>query len=191
MESYALQVFELGTFLVICWVGVSYVQGLEPSVDTAAHQAVAGAIAPDQRPDQMPGGDLVSAEDEIRYEKLSDGSLVAMQPGTRMQVYLSGKDSRTVSLNRGEACFTVAKDPKRPFTVQTDLINVTAVGTSFTVRASACGKILDVHQGTVRVAIRASGNAVVREYKAGEKIELNQSCSKRAGSSASSAPKGK
>jgi transmembrane sensor len=41
---------------------------------------------------------------------------------------------RQVKLDRGEAWFQVAKDPQRPFVVESGPVRVRAVGTAFSVR---------------------------------------------------------
>jgi transmembrane sensor len=64
---------------------------------------------------------------------LTDGSLVHLNKNSRMRVRV-GERRREIVLERGEAQFTVARDPARPFDVQADTTTVRAVGTVFSVR---------------------------------------------------------
>jgi transmembrane sensor len=52
----------------------------------------------------------------------------------------------------GEAFFTVAKDPRRPFVVRAGGLQVIAVGTAFNVRKAGDRIVVTVTEGAVRVA---------------------------------------
>jgi len=65
------------------------------------------------------------------------------------EVFTSGE--RRVRLLRGEAYFTVTKDPKRPFMVEAGKVTVRAVGTAFAVRLEADLIDVLVTEGTVQV----------------------------------------
>jgi transmembrane sensor len=101
---------------------------------------------------------------ERREVVLADGSLVQVDPETRLRVKYS--DSvRRVFLERGRALFHVAKNPSRPFLVQADDTTVRAVGTAFGVEQLLHGVIVTVAEGKVAVseaspAISSSGKAV-------------------------------
>jgi transmembrane sensor len=75
---------------------------------------------------------------EIRRVPLADGSLVAINTQTALDVAMKPK-SRRVVLRQGEAWFQVAKDPQRPFVVAAGLVRVRAVGTAFSVRRGEDG----------------------------------------------------
>lgn len=64
---------------------------------------------------------------------LIDNSHLVLNSATELEVRF-GRDSRRVTLRKGEALFTVAQDAKRPFKVATGDSEVTALGTSFQVR---------------------------------------------------------
>lgn len=66
---------------------------------------------------------------------LSDGSNIILNSGSSIR-YVKGfdKDKREVFLD-GEAYFNVFKDPDRPFTVRKANVSITALGTSFNVKA--------------------------------------------------------
>lgn len=65
--------------------------------------------------------------------ELDDGSVVTLNTASQLVVDYS-EQVRRIVLERGEAYFEVAEDPKRPFTVDLGLRSVTAVGTAFNVR---------------------------------------------------------
>jgi transmembrane sensor len=69
---------------------------------------------------------------EQRIVELEDHSRITMDAATGLRVRLS-KESRTVHLAEGQAQFSVAKDPSRPFKVIAGDRTVVAVGTVFTV----------------------------------------------------------
>ncbi len=62
-------------------------------------------------------------------------------------------------LVHGEALFTVAKNPKRPFVVRAAGVNVRAVGTAFNVKLAGPGVEVLVTEGAVRVE-RQSASAI-------------------------------
>lgn len=69
---------------------------------------------------------------------LEDGSTVELNAGSKVRYPLHFSDSsRSISLEEGEAFFTVAADPARKFMVNTGELITTALGTSFNIRAYA------------------------------------------------------
>jgi transmembrane sensor len=100
---------------------------------------------------------------ERREVTLADGSIVDLAPSSDVRVRLLAK-RRLVSLNRGEALFHVAKNPKRPFIVTADNTSVRAVGTAFDVARRAGGVAVTVVEGRVSVTTQAS---LVPRIKAG------------------------
>jgi transmembrane sensor len=81
-------------------------------------------------------------------QTLSDGSVVELKDGSRLELNFSG-DARQVTLF-GEAHFTVAKS-SMPFVVHAGGVSVRAVGTAFNVRAST--DLVDVLVTEGRVAV--------------------------------------
>ena len=67
-----------------------------------------------------------------RMVELEDHSRVALDAATRLRVRYT-KDARLIELLNGQAQFSVAKDPARPFKVEAGDHTVIAVGTVFTV----------------------------------------------------------
>ncbi len=90
-----------------------------------------------------PRATLATRIAEIREIPLPDGSVVTLGARSRVALAFSARERR-LRLDEGEAFFSVAKDPDRPFIVQVGDTLVRAVGTQF-----------DVHKGpqTVRVAV--------------------------------------
>lgn len=86
----------------------------------------------------------------LRELDLPDGSVVLLNTSTAIKVsYLESE--RRVELLRGEAYFTVAKNPSRPFWVQAGQVAIRAVGTAFNVRLLPTAVDVLVIEGKVRV----------------------------------------
>lgn len=85
---------------------------------------------------------------EIRSVPLTDGSLVAINTDSRLQVSMETA-TRVIQLDRGEAWFQVAKDASRPFVVEAGSVRVRAVGTAFSVRRRDGGVEVLVSEGVV------------------------------------------
>jgi transmembrane sensor len=92
------------------------------------------------------------------YERvtLQDGSLLELNASSEARVRFT-KDERRVELRRGEAHFTVAKNPARPFWVEAGTVSVRAVGTAFNVRLGAKVVEVLVTEGRVAVATTEDG----------------------------------
>jgi transmembrane sensor len=71
-----------------------------------------------------------------RTVTLGDGTVVSLNAGSEVEERFVAAERR-VLLTRGEAHFTVAKDPARPFVVRAGNLRVRAVGTAFNVNFSA------------------------------------------------------
>jgi transmembrane sensor len=94
----------------------------------------------------------------VRTLDLADGSKVELRGDSEVAVeFLPGE--RRLRLVRGEAHFTVARDPARPFIVSAASVAVSAIGTAFNVRLdSALVDVLVTH-GRVQVATAAPTRA--------------------------------
>ena len=100
---------------------------------------------------------LTTKTAERHVTTLDDGSKVDLNARTELIVDFTRKE-RHVRLVSGEALFTVAKDAKRPFIVETSTGSVRVTGTVFNVRAATAESTeVTVLEGTVRV--RSSGDA--------------------------------
>jgi len=86
----------------------------------------------------------------IEQRTLEDGSVIELNRGAAIETHFSAAERR-VSLMRGEANFTVAKNPNRPFIVSVGGIEVRAVGTVFNVRLDRAAIEVLVAEGKVQV----------------------------------------
>ncbi len=117
----------------------------------AAAAGIALAIwwSPVQR---LPSAEMLSlAAVSYRQETLSDGSVLDLNRGAHVVVQFS-RSERRVLLAEGEAQFTVAKNPTRPFIVRAGGVDVRAVGTVFNVKLAGPNLDVLVTEGTVRVS---------------------------------------
>jgi len=87
---------------------------------------------------------------ENRNITLADGSSVALGGDTRIEVDLS-RGARAVELFKGEALFTVATDPLRPFRVRVADATIVALGTAFDVQRDSDRAVVSVTEGRVLV----------------------------------------
>jgi len=86
-------------------------------------------------PEQLEYTQLSVSNSEIKKVTLSDGSIVSINAGSTL-IYPKSftGDTRSVYLT-GEANFSVAKNPKKPFIVKTKYLDVRAIGTKFVVQS--------------------------------------------------------
>ncbi|MBL8544314.1 MAG: FecR domain-containing protein [Hyphomonadaceae bacterium] len=98
-----------------------------------------------------------------QHATLSDGSGIELNADTRLRAAFTGQ-ARTLHLERGEALFTVAADP-RPFIVRTRFGALTAQGTVFLVKLTGAAARVSVLAGHVtgEHAASASGQASVHQ----------------------------
>uniref|UniRef100_UPI0039C97FED FecR family protein n=1 Tax=Horticoccus sp. 23ND18S-11 TaxID=3391832 RepID=UPI0039C97FED len=87
-------------------------------------------------------------------EALADGTVVELRDGSRIEVAFTLAERR-VRLIGGEAHFTVAKNPDRPFIVEAGGVAVRAIGTAFNVRFDAAAVDVLVTEGRVQVETAA------------------------------------
>ncbi len=78
-------------------------------------------------------------------------------------------EQRLLALHLGEILIDTAKDPRRPFLVQTEHGRLRALGTRFSVRCGASDSLLNVYAGAVEVR-SASGLQVVN---AGQQLRFD------------------
>ncbi len=101
--------------------------------------------------------DAMSASSEMPVIKLEDGSTVQLNAGSAIAFDMT-EGERQVQLLRGEAYFTVAADPQRPFTVKAANGTVTALGTEFDVKLKNGGADVVVTEHAVQVQTSASSS---------------------------------
>ena len=117
----------------------------------AALVIVAGFIGFSRRtaaPETLPSR-AVTARD-FDQKVLEDGSVIDLNRGGEIEVRYTPAE-RQVWLTRGEAHFTVAKNPSRPFIVRAGKVDVRAVGTAFNVRLDPSLVEVLVTEGQVQV----------------------------------------
>jgi transmembrane sensor len=88
---------------------------------------------------------------ELRTITLDDGSVVTLDAASRMSVSFT-RTQRLIELSEGQALFRVAKDPARPFVVNSNNTRVTVLGTQFDVNRKSNGTVVTVLEGRVSVA---------------------------------------
>lgn len=121
---------------------------------------------------------------EWQTKILDDGTIMRLGPRTQLYIEYS-KERRRIRLTQGEALFHVAKNPSRPFVVETDVASALAVGTAFAVSLDDPSHVrVTVKEGVVAVASapesrggRAGSNAVRRSVtlKAGDEVVVTSS----------------
>lgn len=104
--------------------------------------------------------EAVTAIGGIQKMDLPDGSVVRLNTDSRVEVRFTAGERR-LRLIRGEAHFTVAKNPSRPFFVEAGSVAVRAVGTAFNVRLRADEVEVLVTEGRVQVADPVAGRSLL------------------------------
>ncbi|WP_200843396.1 FecR domain-containing protein [Pantoea sp. 18069] len=102
--------------------------------------------------------DLATGPGETRAVDLPDGSQIALNVGTRVQVRYYPR-RREVLMGEGEAFFRVAPNASQPFTIDSGDSRVRVVGTAFNVRAAPPQLTVKVLEGKVEVQPRRSATA--------------------------------
>jgi len=115
------------------------------------------------------GRALSTGSGEQRVIALEDGSRVQLNADTLLNVRFASH-RRELTLGQGEAMFSVAHDPSRPFTVTAGPVAVTAIGTQFEVKRLDGQIIVTLVEG--RVDVRDGDHQFVR-LKAGEQWRLS------------------
>ncbi len=133
----------------------------------AAVIAVAMWVARQPPVAPAPAPNVTAAADGPRQLTLSDGSEVELNRGSEIAEQFTAAERR-VALVRGEAHFSVTKNPARPFIVRAKHVDVRAVGTSFNVHLESAAVEVLVTEGVVRLNPSADGAA--RHVPAAESI---------------------
>jgi transmembrane sensor len=107
---------------------------------------------------------------EVRQTSLPDGSTVDLAArSTVSSHYSEGMRLLVMEGESGEAYFSVARNPQRPFVVQVGTMQVRALGTAFNVRHADDRVVVSVTQGIVEVSTPngsakvGAGNRIVWE----------------------------
>lgn len=129
------------------------------------------------------GTEQLVAQVQIQEVELSEGSKVTVNSNSKLTYPKTfQKDKREVELI-GEAFFEVAKDPQRPFIINTGNIRVEVLGTSFNIKAYENQEQVEVTVSSGKVAVYPSNNPEERVilikgqkaifYKSSTKIETS------------------
>lgn len=109
---------------------------------------------------------------EIRTLSLDDGSIVRLGPASAIDVAFAPTERR-VRLLKGEAFFEVVRDTSRPFTVESDDVRTTVLGTSFEVRLAGDGATdVAVRDGVVRVSWNKAVPPASEQLLAGDRVRI-------------------
>ncbi len=138
-------------------------RGVVTGLGALAAGFAAALVAP-----RLAGRRYDTALGEIRRVPMADGSVAAINTDSKLEVALRDR-RRTVRLDQGEAWFEVAKDPHRPFVVESGPVRVRAVGTAFSVRRRPAGSDVLVTEGVVEVWTEG-GRSPPRRVAAGQRV---------------------
>jgi transmembrane sensor len=95
---------------------------------------------------------------EQRTVRLPDGSTVQLNARSRIELHFTTQQ-RAVDLLEGQAMFSAARNPNRPFIVRSDVADVRAVGTRFDVYRKSSGTVVTVMEGTVAIGADSLSSA--------------------------------
>lgn len=130
-----------------------------------------GIIAWNGLPDVI-ASDHYTGTSEAKSITLSDGSLIDLDADSALSVDYT-RMLRRITLQRGRAFFTVAKDTRRPFIVEAGDGSTTALGTQF---------IVHLTDEDVTVAVQESAVSVLPKKGAvNTRLEAGESVSYKAG----------
>ncbi len=131
---------------VITWVAPALVAAAA-AIAVVSLERTAAPVAPVSR--SIPTRDYSLTAPCVR-QSLEDGSIADLDRGAAIEVHFS-KEFRRIHLVRGEAKFSVAKNPARPFIVEAGGVEVQAVGTVFDVQLNTTKVDVIVSEGTVKL----------------------------------------
>ena len=92
----------------------------------------------------------VTGPAEQRIVQLSDGSTIQLNAQSRVEIHFSAAE-RGIDLIEGQALFSVANHPARPFVVRSNGTQIRAVGTQFDVYRKRNGTTVTVVEGRVAI----------------------------------------
>lgn len=105
----------------------------------------------------------------ILVKTLGDGSTIYLASNASLSYPKSFTGSKREVALQGEALFDIAKNPEKPFLIETEKVTVRVLGTAFKVKTSGEGKFeLAVQRGRVRVTEKDGGNYL--EVTAGQSV---------------------
>jgi transmembrane sensor len=135
----------------------------------AAAAALALAVLPRVSTGPSPET-FVTSRGEHRTIRLADGSVIDMNAGSTLTVRLA-RGERHVAMGEGEAIFSVAKDPRRPFVIAAGEHTVRVVGTRFDVRHRGQALSVTVAEGVVDVGPAERGAGRALRLRSGQRLD--------------------
>jgi transmembrane sensor len=108
---------------------------------------------------------------ETKSVTLADGTLVDLNRDTALSATMTAS-GRRIELERGEALFHVAADPRRPFVVAAGRAEIRDIGTIFDVVRTRTDLVVSVEQG--RVAVMTPGATAPTLLAAGDRLAAKE-----------------
>ncbi|XCY77536.1 FecR domain-containing protein [Pseudomonas sp. CBR-F] len=115
--------------------------------------------------------DYATAGGETREALLDDGSRLWLNALSALDVRFD-RVQRLLHLRFGEVLIETAKDPKRPFLVETEQGRLRALGTRFSVLQDGDSTLLNVFEG--RVEVRTAASRQQRIIEAGQQVAFTR-----------------
>lgn len=101
-------------------------------------------------------GDIVTGTGETAQATLPDGSTIHLAAQSAVKVDYSN-ENRRIRLLKGAVFAEVEPDPARPFSILSDKVESTALGTAYEVRRETAGSTVAVEHGIVGVSFTDAG----------------------------------
>lgn len=116
-----------------------------------------------------------ATEGTVKEVTLPDGTKVWLNNGSTIKYpdRLAGKE-RTVHIE-GEAYFEVAKNPQKPFIVQSDVMQIRVLGTTFNFKNDHTCRVAEATLVEGEVEVRGNNNEGMIILSPGQRAELNKS----------------
>ncbi|MDR3118862.1 MAG: FecR domain-containing protein [Mediterranea sp.] len=115
-----------------------------------------------------------TAKDTVKEIALPDGTKVWLNSGATIK-YAGKPDGKERHVHiDGEAYFEVAKDPRKPFVVQSDAMQVRVLGTTFNFKSGTCG-VAETTLIEGEIEVRGNNNEGIIILAPGQRAELNKS----------------
>lgn len=118
--------------------------------------------------------DVRTATGQLETQQLADHTQLTLKGGSGVNLHFDDKQ-RMVELVRGEILLDVARDPQRPFVVETRQGSIRALGTRFAVRCDESGTVLTMLESKTAVRAAATpGDQTKSELvvSAGQRVRL-------------------
>lgn len=108
-------------------------------------------------------------ENSTYVSTLEDGSVVYLAGNSTLSYPEHFKKSKRVVFLKGDAFFEVSKNPDAPFIIETGLMKIEVLGTSFNVKSNGGAyPSLSVNTGVVKVTLKSDGQST--KIVAGETV---------------------